>query len=133
MLRELRRISKDTDDKVVDGNVGLEGESPPAGQVWAETCLLLPLAFCPCWAVRRDPKRWASACSWVRLGRQPETPSVPLEMLSHGLPAIVLQTHLLIKSHSANVLAQNVNVLKNQERCFPHLHVCSWPSPRGPV
>lgn len=47
MRRELRRISKDTDDKVVDGNVGLEGESRPAGQVWAETCLLLPLLCAP--------------------------------------------------------------------------------------
>ena len=133
MLRELRRISKDTGDKVADGKVGLEGESRPAGQVWAETCLLLPLAFCPCWTVRRDPERWASACSWVRLGWQLETPSVPLETLSHGLPAIVLQAHLLNKSHSANVLAQNINVLKKPERCFPYLHVCSWPSPRGPV
>ena len=68
MLRELRRISKDTDDEVADGKVGLEGESRPAGQVWAENCLPLPLAFCPCWSVRRDPERWASACSWVRLG-----------------------------------------------------------------
>ena len=133
MLRELRRISKDTDEEVADGKVGLEGESRPAGQVWAETCLPLPLAFCPCWSVRRDPERWASACSWVRLGWQLETPSAPLETLSHGLPAIVLQAHLLIKSHSANVLAQNINVLKKQERCSPYLHVCSWPSHRGPV
>ena len=53
--------------------------------------------------------------------------------LSHGLPAMPCSAHLLIKSHSAKVLAQNLNVLKKHERCFPYLHVCSWPSPHGPV
>ena len=38
--------------------------------------------------------------------------------LSHGLPAMPCSAHLLIKSHSAKVLAQNLNVLKNRNGAF---------------
>lgn len=44
MRRELRRISKDTDDKGWLMGMGLRRQAASGG---VETCLLLPLALCP--------------------------------------------------------------------------------------
>lgn len=106
------------------------GESRPAGQCGQRLACCCPCFNAPAGQSGGDPERVQARCLlWSpRLRTTAETFSA-----AQDTPAMdsrdVLPDPPPYQVTQRMFLAQNVNVLKNQERCFPHLHVCSWPSP----